>query len=328
MRKTLLAAFATLSLMAVGIPTTPASAAGGLEGVPSFSKVFVIVGENTSLSQLDRKSAPYQLGWVKPHSAWLTDYWGLSHWSTSDYIGMTSGQFLECHQLDLKPAVCNQNIPNLFSQLDDAGVSWLSWNESMPEPCYLLDAGSSNDANSYRVKHNPALYYQSVVGPDFSGSTGNAFCRAHDISMGTTARNDTSTFNAALASGAVARFNYIVPNQCEDGHDNCKPQGNPIRQFDDFLAREIPKIMASPAWDANSAIFVVYDEGQDGGPGKAKNHAGGNTPFAVIGGQIHEAQYAEFANHYSLLRTWEDGFGIGTYLGGADTANPIDQIWT
>ena len=33
---------------------------------------------------------------------------------------MTSGQFLRCHQLDEKPATCNQDVPNIFGQLSDA----------------------------------------------------------------------------------------------------------------------------------------------------------------------------------------------------------------
>lgn len=327
MVRRLMLTVSALILVGVAAQASSLHAAQRLEGVPAFGNVFVIVGENTSLSQLDAKSAPYQLGWVKPHSAWLTDYWGLSHWSTSNYIGMTSGQFLTCHQLDLAPVDCHQNVPNLFGQLETAGISWLAWNESMPVACALQNAGASKDGNSYRVKHNPAAYYENVVGSNFAGAQGNAFCRSRVVSMGDTGNNNTTAFDTALASGAVARFNYIVPNQCEDGHDNCKPQGNPIRQFDDFLAREIPRIMASPAWTPTSLIFVVYDEGQDGGPGKAKNHDGGHTPFAVIGNQVHMAQYDGFANHYDLLRTWEDGFGLAGYVGAAADADPINEIW-
>ena len=42
-----------------------------------------------------------------------------------------------------------------------------------------------------------------------------------------------------------------------------------ISQFDDFLAREVPQIWTRPRSDENSVLFVAYDEGQDGGPGKA-----------------------------------------------------------
>jgi hypothetical protein len=320
MRRLIVAAIATASAI---VAPAPSQAAGG---VPALSHVFVIVGENTSLSQLTMKNATYQLSQIKPNSAWLTDYWGISHYSTSNYIAMTSGQFLHCHQEDAKPATCNQDVPNLFGQLSNAHISWKAWNESMPDGCYLVNAGENRFGNAYRVKHDPAAYYEDVVGSNFSGTTGNSSCQRHIVPMGTTDPNDKSTFEADLAAGNVPQFNYIVPNMCEDGHDNCKPEGNTIKQFDDFLAREVPNIMSSPAWDANSVIFVVYDEGQDGGPGKAVKFAGGHVPFAVIGDLVHNAQYADFENHYNLLRTIEDGFGLG-HVGAATTSSPITQVW-
>jgi phosphatidylinositol-3-phosphatase len=324
-RATLVAVIAAVAWLPA---VAPATAATPLEGVPSFGHVFLIVGENTSLSELNKNSAPYQVGWLKQNSAWLTDYWAISHYSTSNYIAMTSGQFLHCHQLDEKPATCNQDVDNLFHQLDVAGVSWTEWNESMPAPCYLVNAGASKDGNSYRVKHNPAVYYADIEGGDFSGTQGtSAECLSNVIATGGTGFNDTSAFDAALASGDVADFNYIVPNQCEDGHDNCKPQGNNIVQFDDFLAREIPQIMGSPAWGPNDLIFVVYDEGGGKSPNNTDKFAGGNPPFAVLGGPVHNAIYTGFANHYSLLRTLEDGYGITTHLGAADTAGTLGNIW-
>ncbi|TMM24474.1 MAG: hypothetical protein E6F95_04210 [Actinobacteria bacterium] len=197
----------------------------------------------------------------------------------------------------------------------------------MPQPCYLVNAGTDQAGNPYRVKHNPAAYYADIEGGDFSGTTGSTFCRDHVISMGDTTFDNTSVFDSALASGDVPRFNYIVPNQCEDGHDNCKPEGDPIRQFDDFLAREIPNIMNGQAWGSGDVIIVVYDEGQGGGPNQAKNFAGGHTVLAAIGDPVANGFYGNFANHYSLLRTLEDAFGITTHLGGAATANTLGNIW-
>jgi len=325
-RRLLVVAMATTFAIVAPVPSQAAN------GVPAFSHVFVIVGENTSLSQLTMKNAPYQLGTIKPNSAWLTDYWGISHYSTSNYVAMTSGQFLPCHQADEKPATCNQDsseATDIFGQLSGAStpISWKAWNESMPQPCWLVNAGENRFGNAYRVKHNPAAYFANVVGSDFSGATGNAFCGQHVVPMGSaTVPNDTSAFDTALQGSTMPVFNYIVPNMCEDGHDNCKPTGGTIKQFDDFLAREVPQIMASPSWDSQSVIFVVYDEGQDGGPGKAVKFAGGHTPFAVIGDQVHPAVYTRFANHYSLLRTIEEGLGLG-YANNAATAQSIDQIW-
>jgi hypothetical protein len=39
--------------------------------------VFVIIGENTTYSHLTTVNAPYLLGTIQPHSAWLTSYFDL-----------------------------------------------------------------------------------------------------------------------------------------------------------------------------------------------------------------------------------------------------------
>jgi len=180
MVKRLVLAIEALTTRMVVAPT--ASVHATVASVPRFpGKVYVIVGENTSLSQLTMKNAPYQLGTIKPAGAWLTDYWGISHYSTSNYIAMTSGQFLECHQLDEKPATCNQDVSNIFGQLQQAGIS------------------------------------------------------------------------------------------------------------------------------------VKFD--------------GGHVPFAVLGANVHPGSYDGFTNHYNLLRTLEDGFGLSGPPGASATAAPILQIW-
>jgi hypothetical protein len=326
-----LAALATVAALAgVLAGSAPATATtSGLEGVPSLGHVFLIIGENTDLSALTAKNAPYQLNTVRPSSAWFTSYFATTHYSTANYIAMTSGQYIHCEQEDIAPADCNQDVDNIFHQLDAAGVSWKEWNESMPEPCALTSSGASKDGNSYRVKHNPAVYYADIEGAGgvWSADGRSAECLSHVVPAGGTGVNDMSSFNAALASGSVPRFNVVVPNQCEDGHDNCKPTGGVITQFDAFLAREVPLIMRSPAWSRSSVVVIVYDEGQSGGPNNGDRFGGGNVPFAVLGDPVHPAVYTGRNNHYGLLRTLEDGFGISQHIAGASTAEPMSQIW-
>src|SRR5205085_3921392 len=154
-------------------------------------------------------------------------------------------------------------------------------------------------------------------------------CLANDVPAGTTAPNDMSFFNKAVAAGHVPRFNFIVPNQCEDAHDNCKPSGNPLTQFDDFLAREVPKIEASPAFGSNGAIVVVFDEGAGD---NIKNHRdkfgqGGRVVFGVESPLVVPGTYTGVFDHYSFLRTLEDGFRLSGHVGQAANANPINNIW-
>ncbi len=151
-------------LVLVSLGTFSTAQAQPTASVPRFSHVFVIIGENTELIQVNKNSMPYFTQTFKPDSAWLTNYWAISHFSTSNYVAMTSGQYTPCEQFDYPPARCHQDVPNLFNQLTDAGVPWTAWNESMATPCAVVNNGESKTLNSYRVKHNPAVYYDGVQG--------------------------------------------------------------------------------------------------------------------------------------------------------------------
>jgi hypothetical protein len=323
-----LLAIAATALLAGGATAAAAPTAGSStvsEGVPPFGHVFVIVGENTKLNQLTAKHTPYLVNTFKPDAAWLTGYRASAHFSTSNYIAMTSGQFTNCEQLDNPPSECHQAVDNVFHQLDVAGASWQEWNESMPSPCYLTNAGDSSTFNSYRVKHNPAVYYDNIEGKGgvWSDTHPSAECTNNVIAMGGTGHNDTSAFDAALASGDVGQFNYIVPNQCEDAHDNCTGPGNRLLQFDAFLRREVPQIEASPAFGSDGLVIVVFDEAT----ASTLHHDGGSVLWAASGPQVQPGVYGGAFNHYGFLRTLEDGFGLDGYLGFAAGAQPINTIW-
>jgi hypothetical protein len=320
-----LVAFAPLLLLIPGTP--PAAASGGAEGVPGFDHVYLVIGENTELGQINKSNAPFLMGTLKPSSAWLTNYFALTHFSEANYVGMTSGQYTACQQFDYSAASCHQDVGNLFAQLDTAGVSWLAWMESMPAPCTLTSTGGVKTQNHYGAKHNPPIFFDGIEGSAGSWTdpaTGE--CLTKDIPTGGTGPNDMSAFNAAVAGGGTAQFNFVVPNECEDGHDNCKPTGNSVTQFDQFLQREIPKIQAG---DPNALILVTFDEGTSNkGDGNGHQFAGGgNVAFFALGSQVMPGVYDATYDHYSLLRTLEDGYGLGSYLGGAAGAAPIADIW-
>ena len=75
-----------------------AASATRAEGVPAFGHVFLIIGENTTYSHLTATNAPYLMGMIKPHSAWLTSYYATTHWSQANYVALTTGQFTACEQ--------------------------------------------------------------------------------------------------------------------------------------------------------------------------------------------------------------------------------------
>ncbi len=138
--------------------TTPAPA--GLEGVPAFGHVFLIVGENTAFSQVTPRNAPFLTGTVIPHNAWLTHYYGLTDGSLGDYAAMVSGQFVRCEQNNdfsftngdvPGQHACHQSVDNLFHQLDGGGISWQEWTESAANACDMFDHGATWARNLFAV---------------------------------------------------------------------------------------------------------------------------------------------------------------------------------
>src|SRR5215470_6367994 len=137
MRRLVSLLIAAVALSGVLAGATQATPPTKIEGVPQFGNVFVIIGENTDYQQVTANNSPYLIGTVKPESAWLTNFWATTHYSESNYVAMTSGQFTACEQADGSIASCHQDVPNLFNQLDTAygAGAWTSWMESMPSPC-------------------------------------------------------------------------------------------------------------------------------------------------------------------------------------------------
>lgn len=306
----------------------PPSQPRRLEGVPRFGHVFLIIGENTSRSKLTHASAPFLTTRVRPHAAWLTNYYAVADGSLADYVAMTSGQFTTCDVNDNMPPACHQRIDNLFHQLDVNHVGWREWNESMPNPCAFFDSGTAWWRDIYTTHHNPAVYYDNIEGGVWDeGIRPSRECVQRVVPAGTTAPNDMTAFNRATATGDVPRFNLVIPNDCEQGHDPCAVHGplthsNPVRQFDQFLAREIPIIQHSPAYQHDGVIIVTYDEGSD--PPTPNRF---NVLLAILSPLIQPGTYTQHATHYSLLRTLEDGFGITHHLQHAATATPIATPW-
>jgi len=263
--------------------------------VPSFGHVFVIVGENKSLFQINSSNAPYIINTLKPKSAWFTDYNNVAWGSLANYVALTSGQYASCQT----NGPCGSfNVPSIFSQVGNG--AWKDWNESMPSNCYPKSAGSASALNAYKPGHNPALYY------------GGLPCSTYDVPAGTTGPDDMSFFNKALAAGTVPKYNFITPNLCEDGYHSCNG-ANTVTEFNNFLKKEIPLIKASPAFGSNGVIFVTFDEGNV----PTKNP---NTMMAVTGPQVKVGTYSAYYDHYSTLRTIEKGLGL-SYLANASTAS-------
>ena len=146
---------------------------------------------------------------------------------------------------------------------------------------------------------------------------------------------DFGQLDSDLASGSVANYVWISPDQCNDMHGRGGPATDPcnfgdisglVATGDAFLFSTVSKIMASPAWNGNSVIFVTWDESDfpfadvsgccDAVPG------GGHVVTLAISHSDHTARTSSVAyNHYSMLATIQQGWQLGCLAFTCDSAN-------
>lgn len=257
--------------------------------IPSFSHVFVIIMENHSVSQIaGSSSAPY-INQLISQYGYAANYQALFHPSLPNYIALTSGGnqgiTTDCDS-------CRVSAPSIFDELEKAGKTWKAYMESMPSNC----AGA--DASPYLHHHNPPAYYSSL------------------LSSGSCAKNDVAytQFSSDLASGNIANFVWILPNANNDMHN-----GN-IQQGDTWLSQEVPKILASSAYQQNGLLVITFDEGD-------KNLSPNQVVTIIISPLGKQAYKSTIAyTHYSLLRTISDGLGVQP-LGSSASTNPMSDFF-
>ena len=99
----------------------------------------------------------------------------------------------------------------------------------------------------YAAKHDPFVYFNDINGWDGTTFQPSARCNAHVV--------DYSQFDADLAAGKLPKYVFITPNLIDDMHDGSIAQG------DAWLAKEVPKILASDAFNNGGVLFLTWDEG-------------------------------------------------------------------
>ena len=132
---------------------------------------------------------------------------------------------------------------------------------------------------------------------------------------------------ADLKSGNVPNLSYIVPDQCHDMHGiagytssdgvNCGDNTALFQAGDAYVNTLVNEIQASKVWkQGNNAIVITWDENDftatDCAAGVPVTALGCQVPTIVIANHGPQGvKYTVPANHYSLLLTIEDAFGLG-----------------
>jgi hypothetical protein len=227
--------------------------APGVDANPNAKPtIYTIVLENHDYAEIVSKvagdaaatNAPYINGLINQY-ALATNYKDTIHPSLGNYLHMVSGENQYPGIVDLSPTTFPFPVDkqHLGTQLKAANVKWRAYQETMGTACNL------NNNGKYAPKHNPFIYFKDM-------QSDAAYCQQVDVDYG--------QFAADMASNAY-RFMWITPNLDSDGHD---PSTNPVlglKNSDAWMAREVPKILASDGYKAGGVLFITWDEAEGRG---------------------------------------------------------------
>ena len=229
-----------------------------------------------------------------------------NHPSEPNYIWLESGSNLGVTN-DNNPSSNHQSTTShLVTLLDSAGISWKSYAEGITgSTCPLTGTGL------YAPKHLPFVFFDDVTN---TNSTTSQTCIQH-VRPYTELASD-------LASGKVARYNFITPDLCDDMHNStgCTTSDS-VKNGDTWLSHEVPKILGSSAYAQGGAVFLTWDESE-----------GGDAPIGMIvlsphakgGGYSNSIAYT----HSSTLRTVQEIFGVTPFLRDAANASDLSDLFT
>ncbi len=348
-------AYPNLGIIALAASCVALSASAS--EMPRYEHIIVIIAENKSFDQIIGRPEAPRLNSLAKEYGHAVQFYAEDHPSEGNYVAILGGDTFGirdddawyCEPRKIDPYCPHSMLPgyvphsvsarSLMDQLADAKLTWKAYFEDLPAPgsLVILDPSAGRpDANRafelYAAKHNGFVNFQRVrEDPEIA-----------------TKMVPLDRLGKDLSADALPNYAQIVLNQCNDMHGlhaNAGPKppedcgverGKPetfaslVRRGDTAIGAIVDEIMAAPLWAraGNVAVVITWDEdnwntaGVQGccgfDPASQGNFGGGHIPTIVV--TNHGPRHVEDPepyNHYSLLRTTEEAFGIGEYLGFA-----------
>jgi hypothetical protein len=116
------------------------------------------------------------------------------------------------------------------------------------------------DGDQYATRHNPFVYFHSIIDDQ-------EYCDQHVVNLESNLEEDLKKVET------TPNFVFITPNLCDDGHDGdgtgdagkgcVNGDAGGLKSIDAFLAKWIPIIQASPAYQEDGLIIINFDESAD-----------------------------------------------------------------
>ena len=280
--------------------------------------IMEIVMENHGAGAIiGNSNAPFQNSLTTKYVT-LTNWTGIDHPSSPNYVGMVTGQDNGLAGAgDCSPAIgssCDWNGDNLGNQMFAAGVNAKWFAEDLNgNGCSIANSESGNND----VNHEPWAYmdrWQSSAGA------------CAEAGLTTTSPGDAEVINAIKATNPPS-FVWVTPNLIDDTHDGTVSQG------DTYLQNLVAAVTATSWYTSGGTIIITYDEdeGETNPAGYCTNavvlSAVGDTcipTFIISAKDANVGAVATPGDHYGMLRSIEECYGL-PLLNNAAAINSAGQ---
>ncbi len=281
-------------------PTTfPTQTVTPKPAVPSFSHIAVIVFENKEFSTvIDNRKMPNFNRLANDYTL-LTQHYAIRHPSLPNYIAMIGG---DTFGIDHTCVDCYINAPSLPDLIEAAGLTWKTYQEHMPAPCF------KQDTLRYFQKHNPFIYFDNI-------RLDQARCESSVVPL--------TELEQDLETGKLPNFIFITPDICNDAHD-CG-----LEVADAWLQPWVDKLMANPDFVRDGLIVLTWDEGQGDHSCCGLQTGGGRIATVFISPLVKNGfEDPTPYTHYSLLRMISEAWSLPLLGHAADPeTNLISAPW-
>lgn len=259
----------------------------GFSQTPSFQKVMIVIFEN-----IDYKDALNQPNFknLATNGALFTNFYAEVHPSQGNYIALVAGSNYGV----VKDSNVNIDALHIGDQLEKAGKSWKIYLEGFPGNCF-----TGERSGTYVRKHNPFISFKNI-------QNDRNRCNTHLV--------EASELDRDITDGTIPDFSIYIPDLNNDAHDTGVAFG------DRWLGKYFGPKLKDSRFMKDMLFITTFDEASMIGP----NHI--YTTFfgdSIVPG----SKYTLRADHYSILRTLQEQFGLGTLQKNDQTATPITGIW-